>query len=1486
MLTLISPLELWITPSIVDRVRNLIVGQYEPPAPDVLHNPALYDKRVDGAVTRCEQFLEIALPIAACPRVPDLAVFDLVANPGSVQGAEYGRAYAEEPTTFRFTIANIGPIATRSDAVLEYAVEVDGRLVVPWTALRCGSATCVLPAGGRTNLVFTAMLSEGPHVVSPRTRYLEQIGQTNGMPVYGNADPRPENNYGLGFPVYVGPPRGTVVGKLTPNPSTPTDGIPGLLLWLHNSRFSAWTTSSWESGEARGTFRFTNVPDGDYVLEVLVPTNGAPDGRNYAPRSFVFRHQAGDYTDLSLRSMLQYQRLWGRVRDEVTSNWLAGVQVEFSIPTMCTVTSDADGRFSIPRVPPLSDAILTFRHPQYETRQIETTVFQLFTQETNYWIGRYYDLGSDHLVHSSVVGLQPDRTPPTLDIAPLLHDGACVSNLTVQFRALDGPLKDVDRWRWILTTQSGQILTSSAWSAYTTPPNREDYVENSWDLSNLADGAYRLLIVAQDGAGLCTTGQAEVVRDTTPPICSLEIANGDAATQDSEVPIRVRLANTELRLWQVELSNDGASWSPPYVFTGPEGTIPCWVIASPGFHGTVTVTARVTDAAGHVTGCSDSIAVDCSGRVQLAQGATWYGSTNVPVAVWIAPPPPWPVYNEPGYGVQLDLGSSPCNSARAQAFFCATAVTAAAVRVAVSYINAPEPLRISVVTALGSGPTGGPVTLAETWLDRTRVPPDGVCTVQFAQSVVVPPGTNYLVVGTTTPDSNYWKIGAGYSEYGGHLPRYDFLPTSGWSPGEYHPAFGYVTLAFMLLSDTRGRIRWATDGNLSSRPWVAYLGPSPELFSATFPTQGRQSVMVEYDNPWSNALNGIYYDSIVIDSTPPVPNSLRFVGLTLNEDGTGTARIAIEAQDPESGLASVQWSFNGLQWETWAWAPILDLPFHSPFGAVRIRLINQAGASSDVFTIPTGRDNFAPTLAFYINNGEQYTRSPFVTLNFYVSDDQSLTNCRIRVSETSTDKDYPSFAGTTQAVTVSIPTSVVSTATGSVYLVLDGEYTFRAIANDAARRYSPTRQATIVLDRTAPTIELLKLYGEDGRAWVTGNVFIVELEAWDALSSLGFRYRVNAEPWTAPASLSQGQAKLWIETAVVPPQRHEFWVEVSDEAGNCVTQRAQIKVNHRPMRPQALFPSGEIGAGVVRFWRSGFEDPDGDPIGAAEFLVRYTNGAPVISSGPITDSTYTVSDQIFAQSRTYEWMVRVMDADGLWSEWSQPTRFWVGLDSDGDGLSDSIEIGTGTNPNDPDSDDDGIPDGVEDLNRNGRVDPGESDPRTADTDQDTIADGVEDRNRNGMRDAEELDPSRSDTDGDGLPDSLEDANRNGLWDPRDGETAGYLADTDGDGASDGHERLAETDPLNPKIFFGIYDLRYWPDVDMFLLRWHARSGKVYRIETQQVGQPDWKTLTTVEVPLQGEPDQWYYADLIETWLNLSGIPLPRLIRVTLETPSP
>jgi len=142
-------------------------------------------------------------------------------------------------------------------------------------------------------------------------------------------------------------------------------------------------------------------------------------------------------------------------------------------------------------------------------------------------------------------------------------------------------------------------------------------------------------------------------------------------------------------------------------------------------------------------------------------------------------------------------------------------------------------------------------------------------------------------------------------------------------------------------------------------------------------------------------------------------------------------------------------------------------------------------------------------------------------------------------------------------------------------------------------------------------------------------------------------------------------------------------------------------------------------------------------------------------------------------------------------------------DIDGDGLSNDLEILIGTDINNPDTDNDGILDGIEDFNKNGKIDSLETNPLLADTDGDGIIDGLEDFNKNGIIEPKETNPLSIDTDNDGIPDGLEDANHNGIHDP--GEMKATSDDSDNDGIKDtiedmnhnGKWDVRETDPNNP-----------------------------------------------------------------------------------------
>jgi YD repeat-containing protein len=121
------------------------------------------------------------------------------------------------------------------------------------------------------------------------------------------------------------------------------------------------------------------------------------------------------------------------------------------------------------------------------------------------------------------------------------------------------------------------------------------------------------------------------------------------------------------------------------------------------------------------------------------------------------------------------------------------------------------------------------------------------------------------------------------------------------------------------------------------------------------------------------------------------------------------------------------------------------------------------------------------------------------------------------------------------------------------------------------------------------------------------------------------------------------------------------------------------------------------------------------------------------------------------------------------------TIVYTPLDSDNDGLPDSLEQAGCTDPYDADTDDDAIIDGDEDKNHDGQINSGETDPCSIDTDNDGIQDGTELGYITGTPDtgaafipdedpSTTTDPLKADSDNDGKTDGEEDLNYNGKVD--------------------------------------------------------------------------------------------------------------------------
>ncbi|MFT5853342.1 MAG: arylsulfatase A-like enzyme [Verrucomicrobiales bacterium] len=93
-----------------------------------------------------------------------------------------------------------------------------------------------------------------------------------------------------------------------------------------------------------------------------------------------------------------------------------------------------------------------------------------------------------------------------------------------------------------------------------------------------------------------------------------------------------------------------------------------------------------------------------------------------------------------------------------------------------------------------------------------------------------------------------------------------------------------------------------------------------------------------------------------------------------------------------------------------------------------------------------------------------------------------------------------------------------------------------------------------------------------------------------------------------------------------------------------------------------------------------------------------------------------------------------------------------------------------------------------------------------------------------------------DLDGDGIPDNTEDPNRNGLVDP--GETDPDQADTDGDNHGDGAELKAGTDPLDSAD--SLYAYFSGDPASALALHWRSSPGRFYTIWTSEtLAVSDW-----------------------------------------------
>jgi hypothetical protein len=168
----------------------------------------------------------------------------------------------------------------------------------------------------------------------------------------------------------------------------------------------------------------------------------------------------------------------------------------------------------------------------------------------------------------------------------------------------------------------------------------------------------------------------------------------------------------------------------------------------------------------------------------------------------------------------------------------------------------------------------------------------------------------------------------------------------------------------------------------------------------------------------------------------------------------------------------------------------------------------------------------------------------------------------------------------------------------------------------------------------------------------------------------------------------------------------------------------------------------------------------------------------------------------------------------------------------------------------------------------------------------------EQRNYAGFLQAADVKKWKLDHDGDGVPDELEDDNdSDGLADASEIQGAEFdpttptdvnVADTDGDGMSDGAEAGAGSNPTDKDSLLVIADFAHQQPATNMVVRWQARSGKTYEVaaaSTLQAG-PVTGVVGTVTVSDPGALPPWY--ETSGTFTNVAPTNAARFYRVQVK----